>query len=228
MRPSWVTQGSVSDQLLRRSFQAGGPPAHAQLGGRSRCPWVTAGDLCFPLVLARKWHGACWSSALETVDGIVDLVSSKTARLRRRQAAQRKRYKRLRKSGRVPQHTQAERRRAEAERQLQREADQRRQARLRRMTVPLAASTGAAAITFMTTPAVSKWHSLYPYVSAAAGLAWPESPELPHTPEPDMTFYSPLVAAGTAATFVRVGPMRSETWDGSERYGRYGLNIFGD
>ncbi len=43
-----------------------------------------------------------------------------------------------------------------------------------------------------------------------------------------MTFYSPLVVAGTATTNIRVGPVRSETWDGSERYGRYGLNIFGD
>ena len=71
-------------------------------------------------------------------------------------------------------------------------------------------------------------HDLYPYVSAVAGLAWPDSPDLPHLPEPDMTFYSPLVAAGTATTNVRIGPVRSETWGGSELYGRYGPNIFGD
>ena len=79
----------------------------------------------------------------------------------------------------------------------------------------------------MTTTEVIKWHSLYPNVSAA-GLAWPDSRDLPHMPGPDMTFYSPLVEAGTATTNVRVGPVRSEAWDGSERYGRYGLNIFGD
>ncbi len=64
-------------------------------------------------------------------------MSGKAARLRRRQAAQRsaaqrKKNRRVRKSGRVPQHTQAERRRAEAERQRQQEADQGRQVRLRR------------------------------------------------------------------------------------------------
>ena len=46
------------DQLLRRSFHAGGQPAHAQVGGGSRYPWVTAGDRSFPLVLARMWHDA--------------------------------------------------------------------------------------------------------------------------------------------------------------------------
>ena len=45
------------DPLLRRSFHAGGRPARAQVGRRLRCPWVTAGDLSFPLVLARMWHG---------------------------------------------------------------------------------------------------------------------------------------------------------------------------
>lgn len=30
----------------------------AQLGGRSLCPWVTAGDRSFPPVLARMWHGS--------------------------------------------------------------------------------------------------------------------------------------------------------------------------
>jgi hypothetical protein len=48
----------VHDQLLRRSFHAAGQPARAQIGGRSRCPWVTAGDRSFPLVLARTWHAA--------------------------------------------------------------------------------------------------------------------------------------------------------------------------
>jgi hypothetical protein len=68
------------------------------------------------------------------------------------------------------------------------------------MMVPLVATTSAAGITFMTTAEVSKWHHLYPDMSAT-GPAWPDSPDLPHTPEPDMTFYSPLIAAGTASTF---------------------------
>lgn len=163
----------------------------------------------------------------EATGGIVDLMSSKTARLRRRQAARRKKDKRLRKSGRVPQHTRAERRRAEAERQRQREADQRRQARLQRMVIPLVASTSAAGITFTTTAEVSKWHGLYPDVSAAQ-RAWPDNPDLPHMPEPDMTFYSPLVVAGTARADMRVVRWGTVPWDGSERYGRYGPNIFGD
>ena len=33
-----------------------GRPACTQVSGRSRCPWVPAGDRSFPLVLARKWH----------------------------------------------------------------------------------------------------------------------------------------------------------------------------
>jgi hypothetical protein len=89
------------------------------------------------------------------------------------------------------------------------------------MMVPLVATTSAAGITFMTATEVSTWHHLYPTVSAA-GPAWPDSPDLPHTPEPDMTFYAPMIAAGTASTGMRVGPVPSETWKGSERYGHYG------
>jgi len=67
------------DPLLRGSFQAGGQPAHALFGSRPDCPWVTTNDRSFPPSPARKWHGACWSCALEAAGGIVDLVSSKTA-----------------------------------------------------------------------------------------------------------------------------------------------------
>jgi hypothetical protein len=45
------------DPLLRRWFQAGSRPVRAQVRGRSRCPWVPAGDRRFPPVLARTWHG---------------------------------------------------------------------------------------------------------------------------------------------------------------------------
>ena len=109
------------------------------------------------------WHGACWSSALEAASGIVDLVSSKTARLRRRHAARRKMAKRPRKAGRVPQHTRAEQRRAEAERQRQRqqEADRCRQIWRRRTMIPLSALIGAAAITFIYSSKASDRHNLY-------------------------------------------------------------------
>jgi hypothetical protein len=65
---------------------------------RSRCPWVTAGDRRFPPVLARKWHDACRSRSRYAVGGIVNFVSSKTARLRRRQEVRRKTEKRQCKS----------------------------------------------------------------------------------------------------------------------------------
>jgi hypothetical protein len=160
--------------------------------------------------------------------GIVDFVSSKAARLRRRQAVRRKKDKRLRKSGRVPQHTRAERRRAEAERQRQQEADRHRQARLRGAVFPVLASTSAASLIFLTSSEVSSGHRSYPYVSAAE-LVWLGNPDLLHLPEPDMTFYTSLVVAGTArADIGGVAPGPSMSWDSSERYRSYGPNIFGD
>jgi hypothetical protein len=48
-------------EFRRRSFRAGGRPAHAQIGRCSGGPWVTAGDRSFPLVLAWTWHGYIWS-----------------------------------------------------------------------------------------------------------------------------------------------------------------------
>jgi hypothetical protein len=62
---------------------------------------------------------------------------------------------------------------------------------------------------------------------SAAYLAGPGNPDLPHTPEPDMAFYSPLVA-GPARTNVLVGPVPSEHWDGSEPHGPHGHNFLGD
>ena len=47
------------DRLLRRSFHAAGQSALAQIAGRSRCPWLIAGNRSFPPVLARTWH-AVW------------------------------------------------------------------------------------------------------------------------------------------------------------------------
>jgi hypothetical protein len=44
------------DRLLRRSFRARFWPAHAQVGTGLGCPWLAAGDLGFPPVLARPWH----------------------------------------------------------------------------------------------------------------------------------------------------------------------------
>lgn len=61
-----IRRSGEPEPLLRRSFRAGGQPALAQVGGRSGCRWVTAGDRRFLPVLARTWHdtwmqttGAC-------------------------------------------------------------------------------------------------------------------------------------------------------------------------
>ncbi len=94
---------------------------------------------------------------------------------------------------------------------------------------PLAIGVAVPALTFMALTGVPGPHHSYPLVSLGSlgGLALP-APEVPHLPELPMTFYSPLIAAGTASTFIRVGPVPSEIWDGSERYGQYGPNIYGD
>ena len=70
------------DPLLRRPFPAGGQPAHAHVGGRSRCPWVTAGDRSFPPVLARMWHAA-W---LQNISSSRSQVLVGTAPARRTQS----------------------------------------------------------------------------------------------------------------------------------------------
>ena len=156
---------------------------------------MPVGDRSFPAVLARTWHGACWSHAQDTASGIVELMSSKTARLRRRQAVQRNKYKRLRKSGRVPQHTRAERRREAVERQRWQEAHERRQKRLRRAVFPVIGSIGAAGIMmFMPLAGASSGHHSYLYLSAADPAAL-GNPDLPHIPESDGTYYSPLAQA---------------------------------
>ena len=148
----------------------------------------------------------CRSLAPEAASGIVDLVSSKTACLRRRQAARRKRDKRLRKSGRVPQHTQAERRPAETERQRRLAADHRRQARLRRAAFSVVTSTGVASFIFLPLAGASGGRHSYPSLSAAQ-LARSDKPDLPHTPESDMTFDTPWAGPGTARVNVVVGPV---------------------
>jgi hypothetical protein len=65
------------EQLLRRSFQEGGQPACVEMGGRSYCPWATADDRSFPLVLARTWHGCgCRAVRQETAQPIPCLAAN--------------------------------------------------------------------------------------------------------------------------------------------------------
>jgi hypothetical protein len=228
LRSMWPVRGLVElhDPLLRSMFHTAGPPADIQVSGDLHCPSVTAGDRSFPTVLVHTWHGVCRSHARHASGGMVDYMSSKAARLRRRQAARRKLDKRLRKSGRVPQHTRAERRREAAERQRQHEIDHRRQVRLRRLTFSALAPVGAASV-IVTSVVEFNVHHSYPFLSATAstGLG---NPDLPHMPEQDRTDYTSSVEAGTASTFTFVGPVAPMSWDGSEHYRSYGPNIFGD
>jgi hypothetical protein len=146
-------------------------------------------------------------------------VSSKAARLHRRQAAKRKRYARLRKAGRVPQHTQAERRLAAAERERQREADQRREAWLRRGVLPVTLTLTAAAASVVIgaghpTGVVQRFY--HPYTAAAQLYPYAPSrdsgdPDLPHLPEPDATFYTAYAGSGTAVASVHILP-GVQTW----------------
>jgi hypothetical protein len=87
--------------------------------------------------------------------------------------------------------------------------------------------TSAACLAVLAPAGVSSRHHFYPYVSAAQ-LAGPGRPELPHPAEPDMTFDTPWAGPGTARADVAVGPVDPVSWDGSERYGSYGPNLFGD
>jgi hypothetical protein len=130
---------------------------------------------------------------------IVRVGSSKRARRRRRQAAQARHYKRLRKAGRLPRHTRAERRRAASERARQREADQRRERLIGRVMPPLAMGVAVPAFVFLGSsgPVVTGAHHWYPMVSAApfGGVGLPAGPDMPHLPDPGMTYYTPMVTA---------------------------------
>jgi hypothetical protein len=146
-------------------------------------------------------------------------VSSKTARLHRRQAAKRRKYARLRRAGRVPQHTQAERRQAAAERERQREADQRHVVWLRRGALPVAATvTAAASVMFGAGHTMGGIAHLYRPLSAATQFyPWVPSPDSdypdpPHVPESVGTFYTAYDGAGTARADIATGPVAAESW----------------
>lgn len=143
------------------------------------------------------------------------MSSSKSASRRRRQAANRKKYARLRREGRLPQHTKAERRRAAVEHDHKREAEQKHDRRLRlaagAVAVPVAM---AAALVFGAPPLTGhlQYNSAYPMATApfALGLPYAESPDPPHQPETDGTLYTPMVVSGTAVTAVPTGPISSK------------------
>lgn len=87
-----------------------------------------------------------------------------------------------------------------------------------------------------TAPAVTGAHHWYPIASVAAfgGVGLPASPDIPHLPEPGMTYDTPMVTAGTAVTMhpqvvvpdgltSPMGLPGTPSW-----YGMYGPNIYGD
>lgn len=156
-------------------------------------------------------------------------MSSKTARLRRRQAANLKKYARLRKAGTVPQHTQAQRRLAAAERERQRVADQRRDVRLRLASLPVAATVSAAAASFVFGAAATNetghvHRPLYPAVRQAYPFVPfdTDHPDPPHVPELEMTDYPVYYAAGTATAAMHAG---SESWDAYAYAQMHGLYL---
>jgi hypothetical protein len=59
-------------------------------------------------------------------------------------------------------------------------------------------------------------------LGSLGGVGLPAGPDVPHLPEPDGTFYTPMVTAGTASTAVRVLPGEPQ-W-----YSLYGPNLTGD
>jgi hypothetical protein len=163
------------------------------------------------------------------VGGLIN-VSSKTARLHRRQAANRRKYARLRKAGRVPQHTRAERRRAAAERERQREAEQGHVVWFRRGTVTTAIGVGAAAtLTFSTAPATGNVFRMgrpYSVLNQAYALMRSDSPDYPHLPEQEMTYDPVFYAAGTARADIATRPVASGSWLPWEW--TYSPNVLGD
>jgi hypothetical protein len=166
--------------------------------------------------------------------GTLTYVSSKTARLHRRQAANRRKYARLRKVGRVLRHTKAERKLAAAEREHQREADQYRQWWKRQVTLPVATTVAAAAasVVFGAGHAKIGIADLYRPLSAVTQFnPWVHSsesdyPDPPHVPEQDVTNSPVFFAAGTARADRASGPVPAGAWFPWEWTGS--PNVFGD
>lgn len=137
-------------------------------------------------------------------------MSSKSARLRRRNAARLRRIKRLRKCGRLPAHTLTERRRAEAERRREREAGLRRIRRIKQAAAFAAAGVGASIaveLTGLAVPAAESTDSpaaVYSlgldHLSRQTTLARSDRGEPLHDDGPDITqdgFAAPYIVTGT-------------------------------
>jgi hypothetical protein len=140
--------------------------------------------------------------------------SSKTARLKRRQAARRKRKRMLRRQGRMPVHTRTERRRAALERQRERQALRRRSRHIRRVAGFAVAGIGTVTVLGQAVPAAASARppaavmrpvrSLYlDYLfQQAVPLPRQVRPELPHDDGPDVTqdAFVPYIVTGAASS----------------------------
>jgi hypothetical protein len=126
------------------------------------------------------------------------MVSSKAARLRRRQAARCKRERRL---GR-PVHTRTERRRRELERQAEREAHRKVTRRLKGAATVTATGFAATTVVTLAPTEVSPVPDLYQgYLSAQSLAAVAGRAEIAHNDGPDPTVYQDgFHTAGTAVS----------------------------
>jgi hypothetical protein len=136
-------------------------------------------------------------------------VSSKTARLRRRQAARARAYNRLRKVGRLPVHTRTERLREAAQRRADRERQAGTLTWMKRGTLVMVAAGGAAAVVALVP--VQQDHSAhytgYPFATTQDQMSLPlPRPDPFHGAEPDGTYFTPYVGPGTTAV---------STWHGT-------------
>lgn len=150
------------------------------------------------------------------------MASSRSARRKRRQAAAVRHYQLLRRKGRLPVHTRAERKRAAEERKRQREAEHGRARRIRQIAAVAVTPTAATAVITTAPPAISL-HKIYGTYVAAEAASWPDGPDYPHTElaevvQPDA--FIPAVGTASTSTSYRLQPSVGVNPhpDGWERY----------
>jgi hypothetical protein len=138
------------------------------------------------------------------------MASSLTARRKRRQAGALRRYKRLRREGRLPVHTRTERRREAEERERQREAERRRARGIREVATAAVIPTAAAALITLAPPVPIPLHGIYRPYFAAEAASWPDRPDYPHTELLEVVQPDPFIpAAATASAFTSYRPYPS-------------------
>ena len=160
------------------------------------------------------------------------MASSKTAHRKRRRAAALRKYKRLRRQGRLPVHTPTERKRTAKERERWYQAERKKLQRIKEVAgVAVTPVAAAAVFTFVPTEHIPL-EKLYKTHVATEATWRPEldKPDDPHTELLDVMLPDPFIpAAGTASATPSYGPSPSggvnPHWDGWERYH---WNFYGD